>query len=205
MTVRFHSGQDFHPPVLQPIRHEVKAWLAFAGYGIAPRTGTRRLSRPGCTGPDCPGPRPRARRKRSPKPVRRRRHQRPRVSHRKALVAQEKGAVGILFVADVHNHPEPQNFEALARAAWPEKRPRMERYALQDWVERVRIPAAQISVATARALLGNTKSSLEELGQASEKPSSASAFPIDESVVSPDDGCQPPCRARPKRRGRPGG
>ena len=31
--------------------------------------------------------------------------------------------------------------------------------------------------------MGNTKSSLEELGQASEKPSSASAFPINESVA----------------------
>ena len=34
---------------------------------------------------------------------------------RKALTAQEKGAVGILFVADVHNHREPENFEAPPR------------------------------------------------------------------------------------------
>ena len=42
---------------------------------------------------------------------------------RKALTAQETGAVGILFVSDVHNHPEPENFEALAHSAWPEKPP----------------------------------------------------------------------------------
>ena len=31
---------------------------------------------------------------------------------RKALAAQEKGAVAVLFVSDVHNHPGPANFEA---------------------------------------------------------------------------------------------
>src|SRR5215472_11671371 len=31
---------------------------------------------------------------------------------RKALAAQEKGAIGILYVSDIHNHPQPTNFEA---------------------------------------------------------------------------------------------
>ena len=44
---------------------------------------------------------------------------------RKAITAQEKGAAGILFVSDVHNHPGPENFEALTHAAWPEKPPRI--------------------------------------------------------------------------------
>jgi hypothetical protein len=35
---------------------------------------------------------------------------------RKTLFAQAKGAAGILFVRDVHNHPGPDNFEAAAEA-----------------------------------------------------------------------------------------
>src|SRR5262249_51989950 len=74
------------------------------------------------------------------------------------------------FVSDVHNHPEPENFEALARSAWPEKPPRIPRYLLRDWVDRVRIPAAQVSTALARTLLSGAKSSLEDLARAAEKP-----------------------------------
>ncbi len=94
---------------------------------------------------------------------------------RKALTAQEKGAAGILFVSDVHNHPEPQNFEALARSAWPEKPPRIPQYMLQDWVDRVRIPAARISTALARTLLRGGGRSLEDLARASEKPGNSPA------------------------------
>jgi Zn-dependent M28 family amino/carboxypeptidase len=89
---------------------------------------------------------------------------------RKALTAQEKGARAILFVSDVHNHPEPENFESIARSMWPEKPPRIPRYLLQDWVDQVRIPAAQISIAVARTLLRGAKGSLEDLTRAAEKP-----------------------------------
>jgi Zn-dependent M28 family amino/carboxypeptidase len=89
---------------------------------------------------------------------------------RKALTAQEKGALGILFVSDVHNHPEPENFEAIARSAWPEKPPRIPQYMLQDWVDRVRIPAARISTTLARALFHEAGRSFEELARASENP-----------------------------------
>ena len=43
----------------------------------------------------------------------------PAAAWRKALAAQEKGAIGILFVSDVHNHPDPANFEQAARNFWP--------------------------------------------------------------------------------------
>lgn len=90
---------------------------------------------------------------------------------RKAISAQEKGAVGILFVSDVHNHNESEDFDALARSAWPEKPPRIPRYMLQDWVDRVRIPAARISTALARTLaLQRLGRPLEDLARASEKP-----------------------------------
>ncbi|MBI2072013.1 MAG: hypothetical protein HYT81_03065 [Gemmatimonadetes bacterium] len=41
----------------------------------------------------------------------------------KALAAQANGAVGILFVSDVHNHPGVASFEAEARNYWPEEPP----------------------------------------------------------------------------------
>jgi Zn-dependent M28 family amino/carboxypeptidase len=93
---------------------------------------------------------------------------------RKALIAQDAGAIGILFMPDVHNHPETENFEALARSAWPEKPPRIPRYLLQNWADQVHIPAAQISTVVARTLLSRAKGSLEDLARAAEKPSGGS-------------------------------
>jgi hypothetical protein len=95
---------------------------------------------------------------------------------RKALTAQDKGAVGVLFVSDVHNHPEPEDFEALARSAWPEQPARIPAYTLEDWVQRVHIPAARISIALARNLLTGMESRLELLSRSSEKPRDGSAF-----------------------------
>ncbi len=90
---------------------------------------------------------------------------------RKALTAQEHGAIGILLVSDVHNHPGPENFEALAQSAWPERPARIPRYTLRDWVDQVRIPAGQISTALARTLVHDaTERSFEELARRSEKP-----------------------------------
>src|SRR3954471_14506549 len=59
---------------------------------------------------------------------------------RKAVAAQEKGAAGVLFVSDVHNHPGPGNFEAAARNVWPEKPPRIQNFTLAAWADRIRIP-----------------------------------------------------------------
>ena len=94
----------------------------------------------------------------------------------KARTAQQKGAVGILFVSDLHNHAEPENFEALARAAWPEHPARIPAYTLHDWVERIQIPAARISMAPARTILSGIESRLELLARSSEKPREGSAF-----------------------------
>ena len=54
----------------------------------------------------------------------------PAVAIKKALAAQDKGAVGVLFVSDVHNHPAAQNFEAAARAYWPPQPPRIDHFTL---------------------------------------------------------------------------
>ena len=53
------------------------------------------------------------------------------VPFRKVLAAQDAGAIGVLFVADVHNHPGVQNFEAVAQAYWPATPPRIGRSALR--------------------------------------------------------------------------
>lgn len=97
---------------------------------------------------------------------------------RRALFAQEKGAVGILFVEDVHNHPGPGNFEASARNYWPAQPPRIERYTLAVWMEKVRIPAAQISRALAEILVRGTNSKLEELAKSAETANGMTALPI---------------------------
>lgn len=87
---------------------------------------------------------------------------------KKVLAAQEKGAVGVLFVSDVHNHPEPQDFEAAARAFWPPDPPRIDRFTLASWAARVRIPVGQISTGLAETLVGGTGRSLMELSRAAE-------------------------------------
>jgi len=92
----------------------------------------------------------------------------PAVAWRKALAAQEKGAAGILFVSDVHNHPEAANFEQAARNFWPAAPARIPNYTLATWADRIRIPAAQISPALADTLLAGSGKTLAELGQQSE-------------------------------------
>jgi hypothetical protein len=89
-------------------------------------------------------------------------------SLRKALFAQERGAEGILFVRDVHNHSDANNFADAARNYWPRQTPRIDRFTLAAWVERVSIPAAQISPALARVLIRGTGKTLEDFSRSSE-------------------------------------
>jgi Zn-dependent M28 family amino/carboxypeptidase len=77
----------------------------------------------------------------------------PAAAWRKALAAQEKGAAGIIFVSDVHNHPGAANFEQAARNFWPATPARIPSYTLAAWADRIRIPAIQISPAVAATLL----------------------------------------------------
>jgi hypothetical protein len=95
----------------------------------------------------------------------------PFPSGRQALNAQRHGASGVLFVSDIHNHPKPEDFPALARAAWPEKPPRLGRFLLRDWVDAIRIPAIRVSSATALRLLQlEDRSALEEMARKAERP-----------------------------------
>lgn len=101
----------------------------------------------------------------------------PAVPWRKALAAQEHGAAAILFVADVHNHPEPVNLEQTSRAVWPATPPHLKTYTLAAWADRLRIPAAQISPGVAAALLAGTGKSLVDLAAAAESSKGALAVP----------------------------
>ena len=87
---------------------------------------------------------------------------------RKALAAQQKGAIAILFVSDVHNHPEPGNFEQSARSFWPATPSRIPNYTLAAWADRIQIPALQISPAIASALVSGSGRTLEELAKQAE-------------------------------------
>ena len=96
----------------------------------------------------------------------------------KTLAAQAAGATGILFVSDVHNHPGPENFESEARNYWPAAGLRIDRFMLGTWVERVRIPAAQIAPTLAEILLRGTGRTLAQLAAAAETPRGASPTPV---------------------------
>jgi hypothetical protein len=87
---------------------------------------------------------------------------------RKALSAQAKGAAAILFVRDVHNHSGRDDFDAAYRTAWPAQPPRIARYSLASWVEKVHIPAAQISPALAAMLFERAQRTLADAGRAAE-------------------------------------
>jgi peptidase M28-like protein/PA domain-containing protein len=87
---------------------------------------------------------------------------------RKALAAQGKGAVAVLFVSDVHNHPGASNFEAAARNYWPEKPPRILNYMLAAWTDRIHIPVAQVSPAIAAMLVAGTSKPFDELSRSAD-------------------------------------
>ena len=103
---------------------------------------------------------------------------------RKAFAAQQKGAAGILFVSDVHNHPDPANFEQSARNFWPATPSRIPNYTLAAWADRIRIPAAQISPAVAAALITGTGKTLEDLGKQAESRGGGSVIELPNSRVT---------------------
>jgi len=102
----------------------------------------------------------------------------PATAWRKALAAQEKGAIGILFVTDSNNHPEPANFEQAARNTWPAESPRIKSYMLATWADRIHIPAAQISPALAQTLIAATGKTLTELGTMAEAAGGITPAPL---------------------------
>jgi Zn-dependent M28 family amino/carboxypeptidase len=97
---------------------------------------------------------------------------------KKTLTAQEKGAAGVLFVTDIHAHPGPENFDASARFYWPAQSPRVERYLLGAWAEKVRIPSGQISIALAEALVRGSGKTLQELARGADNRRGSAAITL---------------------------
>ena len=92
------------------------------------------------------------------------------VPWRKALAAQQNGAIGVIFVDDVHNHRESTDFAATARGVWPQNpSPRTLGYTLAGWLDQIRIPAVQISRSLAADLIQPAGRTLEELSASAEK------------------------------------
>lgn len=103
---------------------------------------------------------------------------------RKALMAQERGAVAVLFVSDIHNHPESGDFERATARYWPSNPRRIERFTLATWVDRVRIPALQISPEIAEMLLQPTGESFADLAAAAEAEGGMEPLAIPDREIS---------------------
>lgn len=95
-------------------------------------------------------------------------------SWRKAVTASRNGAAAILFVRQNPN-PSPDAtassdaWERINTAAWPAQPRRIERLLLADWVNEITIPAAEISVELADALVKGSGRTLAELSEAAER------------------------------------
>ena len=102
---------------------------------------------------------------------------------RKALAAQERGAVGIMFVRDVHNRADFSDFTQAAAYYWPSTPRRIERFTLAVWMERVRIPAVQVSAEVAERLVAGAGRTLRDLANSSETPSGLGVVDLPGPVV----------------------
>ncbi|MCA1583880.1 MAG: M28 family peptidase [Acidobacteria bacterium] len=102
---------------------------------------------------------------------------------RKVLAAQERGAIGVVFVEDVHNQTgAPSNFAAQAATYWPAEPPRVERYTLMKYAEQIRIPVVQVSVAAAEQLVRGAPQSLLAMARSAETRGGVTPVPIDTAV-----------------------
>jgi hypothetical protein len=173
-TLRARLGQDFYPHRFSA-SGRASGGLVFAGFGIsAPALGWNDYASASIKGKIVlildhePGERDPA------SPFEGVVTAEPAVPFRKVLAAQEKGAIGVLFVSDVHNHantmPGVQNFQAASEFYWPAKPPHIDRFFLAEYLEKIRIPAVQISSAMADALVrgSGSQSSLFDLAKAAE-------------------------------------
>ena len=98
----------------------------------------------------------------------------------KALAAQARGAAGILFVTDIHNHETPPAVAGASAITWPTQQPRIPRYLLGSWVEQVKIPAAQVSRTVIEKLMADAKVSgtFMDLAKASETATGSRPVPF---------------------------
>lgn len=103
---------------------------------------------------------------------------------RKVLAAQERGAVAVLFVSDVHNHPATGTGGGPGRPYWTDTPRRIERYLLATWIDRIRIPVARIGTDRARAILEAAGQSLDDLSRTADHVGSNRVVPLGETTVA---------------------
>src|SRR5688500_10869437 len=182
VTRELKSGQEFYPQRFSGPAH-VSAPVAFAGFGITAPKWSYDDYHGDVKGKAVlvldhePG-------ERDPKsPFEGVVTAEPAAAWRKALAAQQKGAVGILFVSDIHNHPDPANFEQAAGNFWPATPARIPSYTLATWADRIRIPAVQISPALASMLMASNGPGFDELTKRAETPGGITPVPIGRTVT----------------------
>ncbi|MEX2260463.1 MAG: M28 family peptidase [Bryobacteraceae bacterium] len=122
----------------------------------------------------------------------------------KTLLAQEQGASAVLIISRRRDREGPRSFAAAGPSYWPKNPPRIERYQLASQVDRVRIPALQISHSLAEHILGVAVDPLRNQAEAAGgSVFSTAAMPVelatsvtqtvvtDRSVVAKMEGADP--------------
>jgi hypothetical protein len=105
-------------------------------------------------------------------------------SWRKAVAATKNGAAAILFVRRDTN-ATPDKWNGLHAAAWPEKPRRVERLLLADGVNEITIPAAEISIELADALVKGSGRTITELAkEAEDAPHGLGVVPLKDARAS---------------------
>ncbi len=103
---------------------------------------------------------------------------------RKVLEAQQRGAVGVVFVRDIHNRGAIEDFGLASKNYWPEEVRRIERFSLESWTDKIHIPVVQISAELADDLIGSGGYALEEFANASESSTGLGAREFPGVLVS---------------------
>ena len=100
----------------------------------------------------------------------------------KTMAAQAAGAAAILFVSDVHNHQQQTGSPQQLRGFWgaPQRPARFPSYMLGAWLEKITIPAAQVSPSAVDTLLAAAKAgrTLLELAKGSDTPGGSTTVPL---------------------------
>ena len=109
---------------------------------------------------------------------------------RKAIEAQRRGAVAVLFTSDVHNHTTRQPFGSGMRRVWPDEPRRVPSYQLAAWLDELTIPAVRVSPAWARAIIDRTGESLEALARNAETPGGARPRDVPAVTVTIETGVE---------------
>lgn len=104
-------------------------------------------------------------------------------AYRKIAAAEAAGALAVLLVTDVHNHPGSVNFSAQAEGYWPATVRRVSRYTLESRLDRISIPAVRISPTLAESLVAGTGRTLEELSRSAEVVGGIEPVPLPDVAV----------------------